>query len=237
MKTVKVSSGKSGIICTLHLRLPIAVASWKNEFGDAMVAGILGDKAVNVLSAKRPPHVALANLREEGVAKFVKDWGPLLATKEYHVSKADARTPRLPLGTGYEAAVHELLKEHPDAPALFFQPERLVTHYRELLRKAWKGERAAIESMQQHVSLNTSAWGFNSGRVEIGVPDLWTAVCILFLNDLGKHKVGFCKRGTNCPAPYFQKPRTDQKFCGGACTDEARKEIKRNWWNKNRGKQ
>ena len=228
MKTLKLSSAKAGIGRTLHLRLPLAV-----EFSAGQIAGIPGERTVDLLSAKKQPHVALANLPddESAAAKFVARWGPLHADKEYFITVSDARE-LLDLPT--TEAVRKLAAGYPKAHNFFLHTRQLVIRQRDTLRKAWKGDRLAIETMHRQVSKTT--WSFVSGRIEIGVPDVWTAVCVLFLNDRGRKRAGICKRGTECPAPYYVKPRTNQKFCGGACTDEARKEIKRNWWAKKRGK-
>ncbi len=231
MKSVKLSSPKGGIGISLQLRLPVAV-----ECRIGRIAGILGDNTIDALSAKRQPHVALANLPndEKAVSKFVERWGPLYATKDDFIT---ADRVRELLDIPETEAVRNLAAIHPGAPKFFLETQQLVIQHRDTLRKAWRSDRSAIESMRRHVSANSSSWSFKSGRIEIGVPDLWTTICVLFLNDLGRHKTGVCVRGAECPAPYFQKPRTDQKFCGGACTDEARKEIKRKWWHENRGKQ
>ena len=231
MKSAKLSSAKGGIGVSLHLRLPVAV-----ECRIGRIAGLLGDKTVDVLSAKKQPHVALANLPddEKAVANFVARWGPMHSTKDYFIT---ARSVKELLDYPETEAVRKLAAIYPAAREFFLDTQWLVIQHRDTLRKAWRADRSAIESMRRHVSANSSSWNFKSGRIEIGVPDLWTTICVLFLNDLGRHKAGLCERGAECPAPYFQKPRTDQKFCGGACTDEARKEIKRNWWHQNRGKQ
>ncbi len=232
MKTLKLSRTKRGIDCRLYLRRPLAVESSAGQ-----IAGILGENIVDLLSTKKPPHVDLANLPDDeaAAAKFVARWGLLHADKKYSITVSEAREL---LDLPPNEAARKLAAAYPKAPNFFSHTRELVIGDRDTLRKAWKGDRLAIETMTQHVAANmNSTWSFNSGRIEIGVPDLWTAVCVLFLNDRGRGKAGICERGSECPARYFLKPRTDQRFCGGDCKRWARLEVKRRWFRINRGKQ
>lgn len=229
MKTQKLSRAKSGIDCTLHLRMPVAV-----ECAAGQIAGVLGEKTESLLASNKLPHVALVNLPddEHAAAKFVDRWGPLRATEDYVITVGDAAVLlNLPQNEG----VRKLAAAYPMAQKFFRHTTQLVFEHREILRKAWNGNRAAIESMEQHVSTNTSAWRFHGRRIEIMVPDLWTAICILLLRDRASRKVGICRRKDECPAPYFIKPRTDQEFCGGDCKRWARLEVKRRYWHKHKG--
>ena len=233
MKTLKLSRTKRGIDCRLYLRRPLAV-----ESSAGRIPGILGENLVDLLSTKKPPHVDLANLPDDeaAAAKFVASAGDCCTRTRNTPSRLAKRGncstfPRMKRPGKLAAA-------YPKAPNFFSHTRELVIGDRDTLRKAWKGDRLAIETMTQHVAANmNSTWSFNSGRIEIGVPDLWTAVCVLFLNDRGRGKAGICERGSECPARYFLKPRTDQRFCGGDCKRWARLEVKRRWFRINRGKQ
>jgi hypothetical protein len=231
MKTVKLSRAKNGIDCVLHLRLPVAV-----EYAAGQIAGVLGEKTESLLSTNKLPHVALVNLPddERAAAKFVDRWGPLRATENYFISVSDVSEL---LDLPQNEAVRKLASTHSAAHKFFLQPSELVFEHREILRKAWKGNRMAIEAMQQRVSANTNSdWTFSGRRIEIRVPDLWSAICILFLRDRASHKISICRRRDECPAQYFIKPRTDQEFCGGDCKRWARLEVKKRWWHKHKGR-
>lgn len=49
------------------------------------------------------------------------------------------------------------------------------------------------------------------------------------------YRMLICANST-CPAPFFFKTKKVQKYCSPECADPARRESKRRWWNKNRGK-
>jgi hypothetical protein len=213
----------------LYLMLPQAV-----ECRAGQVAVVPGQRLVDALAGPQV-HVALANVNDDdkAVGKFVRDWGPLRASKDYSMMAAAAdEMLDLPMNEAAKA----LRAAHPQAATFFVHPRSVLVGHRDMLRRAWQGDRAAIEPLQQDVSANASTWAFNKDRIEIGVPDAWTAACILLLHDRAGHKAGICE-WPDCPAPYFHRPRFDQKFCGGDCTAESRKKIKRDWYRENRGKQ
>jgi hypothetical protein len=176
------------------------------------------------------PHVALANLldNEKAVLKFMEAFGPLFSSRDYLRTNGDPRS-LLPLRPN--ESVHELLKEHPTAD-FYYYGTSFVYQQRDILRKAWEGDRAAIESMRQHAAANvTSQWKFHHGRIDITAPDAWTVVCVLFLIDHESGNTVICKNDEDCPAPYFVRKRRTQKFCeSGPCVAHGQRLRSKKWW-------
>lgn len=212
----------------LNLTLPLAV-----QCSSGQVAVVPGQKTVDALAGEQV-HVALANVADDdrAAAKFVRDWGPLRASKEFCVTAAQADEM---LDLPSNEPITALRKTYPQAETLFVFSRDFLKQLRERLRAAWGGDRSALESLKNDVSANASAWCFSKDCIQISVPDAWTAACILLLHDRAQRRAGICE-WADCPARYFHKPRFDQKFCGGDCTAEARKKIKRDWFRENRGK-
>jgi len=92
------------------------------------------------------------------------------------------------------------------------RPEDIAI-YQSLLRRAWKGERRAIDDIARKVVARINV---NPTGVEIAVDDPWNFASLLFLLD---HAVGITKVCTNpdCSSPYFLQQRRGQKFCTHKC--------------------
>jgi hypothetical protein len=197
------------------------------------IAVIPGGEMLNVFGVKHPPHVALANLfdDEKAALKFVESYGPLFASKEYLLKNGEARD-LLPLSPN--ESVRELLKEHPSADFYHYGVSNLWQQ-RAILRKAWEGDRAAVEVIRQHASANISSqWKFQRGQIDITAPDAWTVVCILFLIGHESGNTVICENRAECPAPYFVRKRRTQKFCeAGPCVAYGQRLRSSKWWRQN----
>lgn len=218
------SSKTRGIRYSLELVKPKAALARAGS-----IAVIAGGETLNVFGVKHPPHVALANLLddEKAALKFVESYGPLFASKEYLRKNGEARD-LLPLSSN--ESVRELLKEHPSADFYHYGVSNLWQQ-RAILRKAWEGDRAAIESIRQHASANISSqWKFQRGQIDITAPDAWTVVCILFLIDHESGNTVKCEN-PDCPASYFVRKRRTQKFCeSGPCVAYGQRLRANRWW-------
>jgi hypothetical protein len=199
----------------------------------------LTEERPNVLFTTQQPHYDLANMRDDdgSVKKFVAKWGPLHNSVESVKYSRQAR-----LDPDDDEAVVRLLRNNqiPDATALYIESKDVILHHRDWLRAAWGGKEdewlrspmAGEDDLRQTVAQNAS-WKFSSGRIEIQVRDLWSAICVLFLRDCEAGKVGVCGN-PDCPAQFFFKKKSDQKFCErGPCLNYGRKKNKRDWWKDN----
>jgi hypothetical protein len=154
---------------------------------------------------QEPPHVAFANLRvdePQSVERYLREYGVLCASFQ-----TDERQTR------YEVPDWEL---------------KLV---QAVLRDAWKGDSEAIVSLESKVEENIKAdviptWGF----VELRIKDLETLIAFLFLMDSKAGKLGICEN-PDCPAPYFKKKRSTQKFCEAGCVAYANRRYALKWWD------
>lgn len=104
---------------------------------------------------------------------------------------------------------------------------------RDSLRAVWTGRRKLTRSFWSLFANRMEAIKENLGFM---VTDIWTAIPILFLNDQQKGRTAICANPT-CSRPYFIRKRRTQKYCdAGPCVEQAQREQKREWWNRNRGK-
>lgn len=89
-----------------------------------------------------------------------------------------------------------------------------------------------IVLIEGYVEENIMANVYLSGEhVWLGTKDLWTMICFLFLRDLTAGKLGICEN-PDCPAPYYKKKRSTQKFCeAGPCVAFAQRQYALRWWN------
>ncbi|MGB2676915.1 MAG: hypothetical protein WAN12_07530 [Candidatus Acidiferrum sp.] len=76
-------------------------------------------------------------------------------------------------------------------------------------------------------------------EIALTTDDLWKFISYLFLRDFLAGKIGVCGN-PDCPAPYYLKSRSDQKFCQsgkGECTAYAQRQYALKWWHeKKQGK-
>lgn len=174
---------------------------------------------LKVPPSKAPPHVLLANLvRDDASLRgWRKRWGNLLSTgraRELGIA-VDAPGQRHIISGELLAAEFEL---------------------QERLRRAWRGDKDALRFIQQSVAKQKGTWEFQSGRIELIPEDLWTALCMIFLQDHAEGRAACCAQ-TGCPTPYFRRSRATQVYCSADCQAAALREQKRHWWNANRANQ
>jgi len=98
------------------------------------------------------------------------------------------------------------------------------------LRRAWRGdENIFSQPSRLLVWLTTAKWPF-----EMQTRDLIGTLQILFLRDHLAGNTAICAN-PDCVRPYFIRRRKTQKYCeAGACTAEAQRRQKLDWWNKNK---
>jgi hypothetical protein len=148
-----------------------------------------------------PPHEALVNLRDDAFHSFTKKWGRFLPEGAY-----DALS-------GSDLA-----------------DVSLITGYRDLLRKAWNEDKAALKAVRDdlyHAFVNIRI----NERIELEIADLRNEICLLFLQDHLAGKTGFCGN-PKCENPYFIKKKVTQKFCDvRACVTYAQRQYALRWWN------
>lgn len=87
-------------------------------------------------------------------------------------------------------------------------------HFRDILRKAWEGDRSMLEWMSQRH--NRASVYVESSGLRITADDAWEGACLLFLLDRQVGRAAKCA-SPDCPAPYFLRVRKGQKFCSHRC--------------------
>ncbi len=179
--------------------------AWKNIECVLRIAGKEGE----------PPHVALANLQKDYKSwkQFEGRWGDLLP----------------PVQPDYTAPLDDTLNEK-----LFNTANGGLGYgFRDVLRQAWKGDPYHLEYLQDQVGVYMRAdWKFERDRIRVIPENLWSIVCITFLQDRAAGKTGVCENPT-CPAPYFIKQRRTQKFCeAGPCVAYKQRLYALSWWNR-----
>jgi hypothetical protein len=101
------------------------------------------------------------------------------------------------------------------------------------LRAAWRGEENGFSKPRSPLP---ALLRLEKNHFEIQTHDLLGTVVTLFLRDHWAGKTAICAN-PDCLTPYFVKKRKTQKYCeSGPCVDQAQREQKRLWWERNRGK-
>jgi predicted RNA-binding Zn ribbon-like protein len=150
------------------------------------------------------PHEALANMGDDSAASqaFAASWGGLWTDEQ---AKAIA-------ATGQEL-------------------EGIYRTLRDILRRAWRGDKDAIASLEG-MTRTQFRWHFNGKHAELTPEDLWTAIVLLFLRDHAAGRTAICAN-PGCPSPYFVRKRKTQKYCqSGSCTDYGVRLSTNLWWAK-----
>ena len=161
-----------------------------------------------------PPHLAFANLRAEdpkSVEAFIKRYGVL-----FH---SERRAEALPPDKGSEFSIKTF-----DLIGL-----------QDALQEAWGGISFYISDIQcqvdESMTLDSVHIHVAEGVVWLRTEDVWTMICFLFLLDFTAGKLGICENPA-CPAPYFKKRRSTQKYCeAGPCVEYAQRQYALKWWN------
>jgi transcriptional regulator of nitric oxide reductase len=160
------------------------------------------------------PHEALANLRsdEKAVKAFAARWGELLA-------KGKAKSLNLQVRHGQVDLFGE-----------YISPE---LELRDRVRDAWRGEKTAVQYIHDSVArYMKTVWEFHREQIQVAADDLWSTICLLFLQDRASRKIAICAN-PDCQSPYFIKKRATQKYCeSGPCTEYAQRRYALDWWNR-----
>lgn len=127
---------------------------------------------------------------------------------------------------------------HPGLVAVFGPPRDITYKRVEHLRKAWQGDADALQKLRHQIEvLTTFRFKIEGKRIELEPRDVWSKICFLFLCDQAAGKTAICAN-PDCHSPYFIKRRKTQKYCtSGPCTEQAQREQKRLWWERNYGKE
>lgn len=110
--------------------------------------------------------------------------------------------------------------------------------WRDMLRKAWQGDSAALEEVQVwSTKYMVASLSFSGGRLEMESEYLIGSIFILFLRDHLAGKTAVCVN-ENCEGQrFFIKAKATQKLCGHPkCMAFAQKKYALKWWNEE-GKQ
>jgi len=123
-----------------------------------------------------------------------------------------------------------------------------------IIRSLWQGKKAGIEGFQIGLSLGLNPPNYAEGHEPMIQPplivdfraggfrviprDLEQLIWLVLLQH-SRH-LGVCQNkkspGYGWPHPYFIKYRPEQKYCCDRCAAPAKREAKRQWWNRNRAK-
>jgi hypothetical protein len=159
---------------------------------------------------KEPLHEAFANVRDEAQAgwAFFDRHGPLYAEA---------------LVTAEQAA---------KLRAANFPCPYLPLELRDNLRAAWAGDNKSLEFIELSAGRYMRfAWQFGKGgRAELLAEDLWAVICVFFLRDRAAGRTAICEN-PGCPARYFIRKRSTQKFCEvGPCKEYGARLRSNKWW-------
>ena len=113
------------------------------------------------------------------------------------------------------------------------------TGWRDVLRKAWQGDSAALKEVQGWSTryMVASLSFAPGGRLELESKYLIGTIFILFLRDHLAGKTAVCENKDCEGQRFFVKAKASQKFCGHPkCTAFAQKQYALDWWNRE-GKQ
>lgn len=185
--------------------------------------------------------LAIANVRDDGILWFRKQWGPAGAT------------------------VHEL-RGASYVPGEWVYSDQELLRFRDELRLLWGGPAEYDEGLGMRISLITPEMESNSVMASyLSRPNMpeeilnsWTAhrhfrmvavenrwqkallpspyslpALLVLAYRIHGHNFRYCL-APECPAPYFIATRKDQKYCCEECAEYGKREAGRKWWLANR---
>lgn len=107
---------------------------------------------------------------------------------------------------------------------------------RDWFRKAWTGDEEGMKWVQEKLNRQSYAIAVENRQVTMNPKSLFGTMSLLFMRDYAAGKTAVCAN-PDCHSPYFIKKRKTQIYCtSGPCTDQAQREQKRLWWERNHGK-
>jgi hypothetical protein len=106
--------------------------------------------------------------------------------------------------------------------------------WRDLLRRAWSNEDAAIDELRQWAIKNmVTSLNFDKGRIELATDPLLGAIYLLFLRDHLTGKTAVCANPDCKELKYFLRAKGRQRFCGSKeCNAVAQRAYTKKWWDK-----
>jgi len=184
----------------------------------------------------------LANMRDDGIRNFRKNW-------EIYAGRKDDRLIRyrdelqLLWSESVPVAVTPAEMEKPREAVTLEEVCGGMTPHQQRLFEYWHDEAshdisgfASLQGLILEGWLKEGAGGLhvdwpNGFRPEANsLPAVLAWGCLMHAE-----RLGLC-RNQNCPTRYFIAARKDQRYCSQECAAPAKKAAKRDWWNKNRGK-
>ncbi|SRR5712692_3309954 len=107
----------------------------------------------------------------------------------------------------------------------------VLLNYRNELRRAWRGDQFAIESIKLQAQGTAHLAFTEEGQLEIIPDNLWSLICILFLRDHAAGRTAICAN-PDCHSRFFIKTRKTQRFCSdGPCVIFARRSNAQSYWD------
>lgn len=154
------------------------------------------------ISGLGAPHVAFANL-----AGFSKFWA------EYRKDPAQVIEPKELEGF---IQTHGVLRAKVKEGDRFHIDSDVVSEAQHVLRKAWRGDTAAIKQLESEALDFRAHLSVQAGGIELVTTDLWTYMRFLFLHDLATGRARQCER-QHCATPFFVQKRKGQRYCSIEC--------------------
>jgi hypothetical protein len=113
---------------------------------------------------------------------------------------------------------------------------KFVIAIRDWFRKAWRGEEGGVQWVQAQLDAEEYAITVRNNQVVMETKSLFGTMSLLFMRDYAAGKIAVCAN-PDCHSPFFIKKRKTQIYCtAGQCTEQAQREQKRLWWERNHGK-
>lgn len=177
------------------------------EVSGGHVLGTLGTKRADPRDWREPPHEVLAN-----IPTYDTTTTPLAFTTKPGSGLADPKAVEMFVKR------HGVLCAQPDETTGRFDEDSVrFADAQDSLRRAWRGDRAAIKELLRQVKEALEARvSFRVGEIEIATENLWSFLCALFLRDYRAKKTKVCARA-DCLHPYFLEKRKGQKYCSHRC--------------------
>jgi len=226
--------GRYGVVV-----LPL-LAPGKTRIDDGHIFGSHGSRTINENAWKEAPHVALANLPtydEQGkrITRPVPGLrlDPQLA--QQFVRTYGGFRDAYQDGGIFDQGIAQMAKNQETLRREWlFAPPRMsdvdrVAHAQEALRWDNRGDHFGVWVFGPN-PLGT--YGHTRGPTEIllTTDDMWKFIRYFFLRDCSARKTGVCGN-PDCPAPYYLKGRSSQKYCDlSPCMEYAHRQHALKWW-------
>jgi hypothetical protein len=178
-----------------------------------------------------------ANLHDSDIALLERRWGRPIATESELVVFQNHFTWRKEYGT-----TGKIGEEFISGMAEFMSkplPEKtrqVVLEFREVLRRAWRGDPAAAHRIEAIAQVSARILVTKNGQFELIIDNLLGMASILFLRGFSTGRLGICAN-PHCPSPFFVRSRGTQKFCDmPVCMVYSHRISANNYWARHREK-